>query len=219
MKACASAHYWARYLMSRGFAVVLLPPQYVKAYRRRNKTDRADCEALLEADRCAGIHPVTVKSEDQQALVALHRVRSQWLPTRTARINVMRALLVEFGVNARTGSERFLNDLPSLLASKKRMLPERVRRTVSALWEEVRELEQRIETLERARRRPQDNPGVGAGCGNPRLARRADRRLTCNNLLHPGTPGRDSPCWPWDPPAPVARARARAAVLRVGAAA
>src|SRR5688572_6931371 len=58
MEACASSHYWGRYLRARGFAVTLLPPHYVSPYRRRNKTDRADCEAILEADRCAGIHPV-----------------------------------------------------------------------------------------------------------------------------------------------------------------
>jgi transposase len=70
MEACASAHFWARYLIGAGFDVVLLPPHYVKPYRRRNKTDRADCEAILEAHRCSGIHPVSIKSEDQQALVA-----------------------------------------------------------------------------------------------------------------------------------------------------
>jgi transposase len=148
MEACASAHYWARYLIARGFEVVLLPPQYVKPYRRRNKTDRADCDAILEADRCAGIKPVAVKSEDQQALIALHRVRSQWLQSRTARINGMRGLLGEFGVSAAQGSGRFLNELHQLLTSRKEMLPERVRRTVITLWEEVRDLEQRIETIE-----------------------------------------------------------------------
>ncbi len=68
MEACAGAHYGARRLSARGFDVMLLPPRYVRAYRRRDKTDRTDCEALLEAERCAGIHPVAVKSEDQQAV-------------------------------------------------------------------------------------------------------------------------------------------------------
>jgi transposase len=108
MEACASSHFWARWLMARGFDVTLLPPHYVAPYRRRNKTDRADCEAILEANRCAGIHPVSVKSEDQQALVALHRVRSQWLHSRTARINAMRGLLHEFGITAVPGSQRFI---------------------------------------------------------------------------------------------------------------
>ena len=80
-EACASAHYWGRRLASQGFEVRLLPPQYVRPYVRRSKTDRTDTEALLEADRCAGIRPVALKSERQQALASLHRVRSQWRRT------------------------------------------------------------------------------------------------------------------------------------------
>jgi transposase len=148
MEACATAHFWARYLRARSFEVTLLPPHYVAPYRRRNKTDRADAEAIMEADRCAGIKPVAIKSEDQQALIGLHRVRAQWMACRTARINTMRGLLAEFGVSTAAGSQRFLNDLHMLLARKQEQLPERVRRTVLVLWEEVRALEERIESLE-----------------------------------------------------------------------
>jgi len=147
MEACSSSHFWARFLIARGFQVTLLPPHYVRPYRRRNKTDRADCEAILEAYRCGGIHPVAIKSEDQQALVALHRVRAQWIQSRTARINSMRALLREFGVIVPLGSKRFLNDLHQLLAERHDRLPHRVRQTLVVLWEEVRELEQRIDAL------------------------------------------------------------------------
>jgi transposase len=91
---------------------------------------------------------VAIKSEDQQALVALHRVRSQWIATRTARINGMRALLREFGVAVPLGSKRFMNDLHRLLAERQDRLPERVRRTVLSLWDEVRDSEQRIADME-----------------------------------------------------------------------
>lgn len=76
MEACGTAHYWGRWLAARDVAVALLPPQYVKAYVRRNKTDRADATALLEASRAADILPVPVKSIEQQALQGLHRVRA-----------------------------------------------------------------------------------------------------------------------------------------------
>jgi transposase len=95
MEGCSGSHYWARLLIGLGFEVKLIPPHYVTPYRRRNKTDRTDCEAILEADRCAGIHGITVKSEAQQAIMTLHRVRSQWMATRTARINGMRAACCE----------------------------------------------------------------------------------------------------------------------------
>lgn len=148
MEACSSSHFWGRYLIARGFDVTLLLPHYVKPYRRRSKTDRADCEAILEADRCAEIHPVAIKSEDQQALIALHRVRSQWQESRTASINTMRALPREFGVVVPTGSKRFMNELHQLLAAKQDRLPERIRRTVCSLWDEARDLELRISTID-----------------------------------------------------------------------
>ncbi len=195
METCASAHFWARFLITRGFEVILLPPYFVRPYRRRNKTDRADCEALLEADRCAGIHPVSVKSEDQQALLALHRVRSQWLQTRTARINAMRGLLHEFGVIAALGSKRFMNELHTLLAAKE--LPSRVSVTVCALWDEVRDLEKRIERVETdleciAREQPVIQtllkiPGIGMLTATALFATIAD--------IHAFKSGRQLACW------------------------
>lgn len=42
IEACGTAHYWGRWFAGRGVVVFLLPAQYVRAYVRRNKTDRAD---------------------------------------------------------------------------------------------------------------------------------------------------------------------------------
>ena len=49
MEACATAHHWARELTGLGHAVRLMPPQYVKAYVKRNKNDAADAEAICES--------------------------------------------------------------------------------------------------------------------------------------------------------------------------
>jgi transposase len=53
MEACGTAHHWARRFGERGMRVSLLPPHYVRAYVRRNKTDSADAMALLEAARAS----------------------------------------------------------------------------------------------------------------------------------------------------------------------
>lgn len=149
LEACATSHFWGRRLRSLGFEVVLLPPHYVRPYVRRNKTDRTDCEALLEALRCAGIQPVALKSEDQQAIAALHRMRSRWMATRTARINALRGLLSEFGVSRPTGSKRFVNELPQLLRDRKAEVPLRLRRLARVIYREIRGLEERIHAVER----------------------------------------------------------------------
>jgi len=83
LEACGSAHHWARELQQLGHTVRLLPAHDVHRCVRRNKTNRTDARALLEAHRNEEIHPVPVKSVDQQALTALHRLRSTWLATRT----------------------------------------------------------------------------------------------------------------------------------------
>lgn len=171
MEACGSAHHWARRLQALGFEVVLLPAQYVRPYVQRNKTDRTDCEALLEAARSPRIKPVAVKSEDQQSILALHRVREQWKRTRTARINGMRGLLREFGIISPVGATRFLQRLPQIMEQHRECLPERVRRVVLAFWAEVQELEERMSVVEKelkslAREQPVlrsllEIPGIG----------------------------------------------------------
>ena len=98
MEACGSAHYWARCIARHGHSVELLPAQYVRRYVRRSKTDRADAAALIEAARCAEIRAVPVKTVQQQQVLALHRLRSQWLSTRHRYINTLRGLLREFGL-------------------------------------------------------------------------------------------------------------------------
>jgi len=93
MEACGTGHYWGRKFLSLRHTVRLLHPGDVARYRDGNKTDRADAKALLEAARNKDLDPVPVKTEDQQAMVALHRLRQGYLRTRTARINAVRGHL------------------------------------------------------------------------------------------------------------------------------
>ena len=79
LEACGTAHHWGRQLQDLGHRVRLLPPHAVRPYVQRNKTDRADAEALLEAHRNERIREVPVKSVAQQTLAALHRLRSAWM--------------------------------------------------------------------------------------------------------------------------------------------
>jgi transposase len=149
MEACGTAHHWGRRCLARGLKVRLLPPQYVRPYVRRNKTDRTDTEAVLEADRCAGLQAVPVKSAEQQALQALHRVRTQWQAARTARINVIRGLLREHGYAVPAGARTVLTRVVALLDVAAGGLPAILCETVRALVEEVRQLETRVAAIDR----------------------------------------------------------------------
>jgi transposase len=75
IEACASAHHWARELMALGHEVRLMPPAYVKAYVKRDKTDAADAEAIAEAVTRPTMRFVAVKTKAQQAILMLHKTR------------------------------------------------------------------------------------------------------------------------------------------------
>ena len=149
MEACGSAHHWGRWLQAKGLAVKLLPARYVRPYVRRNKTDAADCLALLEAARATDIVAVQVKSPEQQALQGLHRIRSGWMAARTARINTLRGLCREFGLAAPPGARTGLQSIARALAEEPTPIPALVRPTMKLLLEEIRLLEARIAQLER----------------------------------------------------------------------
>ena len=98
MEACGMALYWARFVQTLGHHCVLLHARYVKPYRQRNKTDRNDCDAILEAARASKMHPVPVKTDQQQMIQHLHRLREQWKGNRTQHINLLRSIFRELGI-------------------------------------------------------------------------------------------------------------------------
>ena len=148
MEACGSAHHHARRLTSQGHDVVLLPAQYARAYVRRNKTDAADATALIEAARCPDIRPVPIKSVDQQALQQLHRLRSQWMAARTARINFLRACLREFGISVPIGAQRAIQAVRDTLAHQSCHVPPLLHASLLALLAEIDSLEQRCKHID-----------------------------------------------------------------------
>lgn len=171
MEACGSAHHHARRLSSQGHSVLLLPAQYARAYVRRNKTDAADAAALIEASRCPDIHPVPIKSVDQQALQQLHRLRSQWMRTRTSRLNFLRSCLREFGVGVPIGAQRAIQSVRGALSDPHSPVPLLLHPSLLELLGEIDSLQKRCTHIERelARLSEQDRvvsrllqiPGVG----------------------------------------------------------
>jgi transposase len=98
LEACGASHHWARSIKALGHTVRLIAPQHVKPYRRGQKNDYRDAEAIISAALSPGMHFVGVKRVDQEAEQALHRVRSRLMSHRNAAANELRGLLGEYGV-------------------------------------------------------------------------------------------------------------------------
>lgn len=149
LEACSSSHHWGRRLQDMGNDVVLLPPLAVRPYVTRNKTDRTDAKALLEAYRNEDIRPVPVKSVQQNAIAGLHRLRSAWLAERTARINTLRGILRELGIAIPVGSLQVVPKVSELLRDQAAPIPEFLRSSLLEACDEIQQLERRMLHVER----------------------------------------------------------------------
>lgn len=171
MEACSSAHYWARRFTRQGHTVRLLPARDIRPYVRRNKTDRADATGILEADRCAQIDAVPVKSAEQQGVLALHRIRERLKAQRTTTINLLRGALREFGIAIPLGAAQVRPAVMAALEDGDNDLPMALRHTLAELLARLDMFAQDMKAIERrldeaaqndpVSQRYQQAPGVG----------------------------------------------------------
>src|SRR4051812_18838262 len=75
IEACAGSHFVAAALREQGHQVRLIPGQFVKPYRKSNKNDFNDAEAIAEAVTKKNMRFVAIKGQDQLDIQAMHRVR------------------------------------------------------------------------------------------------------------------------------------------------
>jgi transposase len=148
MEACGSAHHWARKLTNLGHTVRLMAPQFVKPYVKTNKNDARDAEAICEAVTRPTMRFVSVKTQEQQAVLALHRARQGFVTARTAQVNQLRGLLAEFGIVMPQGINNVRRRLPEILEDAENDLPVTARALFQRLGDHVKELDRQVQELE-----------------------------------------------------------------------
>jgi transposase len=148
MEACGSAHHWARKIQAMGHTVRLMAPQFVKPYVKTNKNDAADAEAICEAVARPNMHYVPIKNVEQQAVLALHRVRQGFVKARTAQANQIRGLLSEFGLIVPQGIGHIASRVPELIENAELELPGSFRVLVQRLLDHLKELGRQVDEIE-----------------------------------------------------------------------
>lgn len=150
MEACSASHYWAREIAAMGLRPRIMAAEFVQPFRksRAGKNDRNDAEAIAIAAREANMRFVVVKSVEQQARLARHRMREGWKEERTALGNRIRGLLAEFGL-AIPRSQAALGRALAVALHDER-LPAPVRELVREAREHLKLLGDRIAQCDRA---------------------------------------------------------------------
>jgi transposase len=187
MEACGGSQHWARELQKLGHRVKLLSGRMVKPFVGGNKNDAADARAIWTAVQQPGIKAVAVKSEGQQAVLALHRMRSQLVKFRTAQINGLRGLLTEYGEVMPQGRAGIKRDIPAALGRLADRLPTVVIDTLREQYARLGQLDEQVQEIERrlrqwhvqdeASRRIAEIPGVGLLSATAAIATMGDAKV------------------------------------------
>lgn len=145
MESCSTSHYWGRYCIQAGHQVQLVPAQHVTPFVRGNKNDKNDCMAIYEASRRPNIRFVPIKTEHQQAILALHRYRERLIHNRTACINQTCGLLLEFGIVIKKSLKQFRSTITDLINSD---LHPAIHLLLKDVVEEMKKLDANIKNIE-----------------------------------------------------------------------
>jgi transposase len=171
LEACSASHHWARELLLLGHDVRVMPARYVKPYVQRGKSDALDAEAICEAVSRPTMRFAVIKTVEQQSVLALHRSREILVKQETMLVNLIRGCLGEFGIVAPLGVRRVAELVHVVRDKADHRLPHEARLAMTAVADQLDDLQRRIRDLERAifrwhrqneaSRRLASVPGVG----------------------------------------------------------
>ena len=144
MESCGGAHWLARKCDEYGHTAKLIPPQYVKPYVKTNKNDFIDADAIAEAASRPSMRFTSAKSESAQVISTIRKIRSGYIRERTACMNRISSILLEFGISLPKGHVCMKN-LFQWLVDKNEYLPPLIIFELSGLHEHYQYLNEHIE--------------------------------------------------------------------------
>ncbi|HYM07488.1 MAG TPA: IS110 family transposase [Terriglobales bacterium] len=147
LEACAGAHFLGAALREQGHQVRLIAGQFVKPYRKSNKNDFLDAEAIAEAVSKQNMRFVPIKTEEQLDVQATHRVRDRLVQRRTALINEIRGFLLERGIIFAAKPIHLRKHLPAVMEDAEQSLSPRLRWLLERMWQEWKQLEMDIQAI------------------------------------------------------------------------
>ena len=148
MESCGGANYWARVFQRSGHTAKLISPQFVKPFVMTNKNDANDAQAIVDAASRPSMNFVPIKQVEQQDIQSIHRVRTRVVKNRTALINEIRGLCLEYGIVIAPGAAKVKSSLCTVIAESSNELTPLSRECMQDLYEELVDVELRLKRLD-----------------------------------------------------------------------
>lgn len=145
MESCGGSHWLARKCDEFGHTAKLIPPQYVKPYVKTNKNDFSEADAIAEAASRPTMRFSSAKTETAQIVSTIRKIRSGYIRERTACMNRIGSILLEFGINFPKG-HACMKSLFQWLVDKNQQLPPLIIFELSELHEHYLNLNKRIDS-------------------------------------------------------------------------
>ncbi|MCP4430600.1 MAG: transposase [Gammaproteobacteria bacterium] len=151
VKACGSSHYWARVIKRLGHQVKILAPTSMSGFRLGHKTDATDTREIAIAARQPKLKVVAPKTEEQQGLQDVERIRQHVSDHLTATSNLIRGLLAESDFVIPKGKKAFKTKVHDILEDVESELPMPFQYQLIDCWSYYLELETRLKATEKVR--------------------------------------------------------------------
>jgi transposase len=125
-----------------------MPPNYVKAYVKRNKHDAADAEAICEAVRRPSMRFVALKTVEQQSALMMRRARDLLIRQRTMLVNALRGHLAEFGLIEAQGLHKVAGLVAIVVDEMDERVPDMARHVLKLIVSQIEDNQTAIAELD-----------------------------------------------------------------------
>ncbi|MEH6824111.1 MAG: transposase [Motiliproteus sp.] len=126
----------------------LISPQFVKPFVKTNKNDANDAQAIVGAASRPSMNFVPIKQVEQQDIQSIHRIRTRIVKNRTALINEIRGLCLEYGIVIAPEAARVKPSLCAVITESDNELTPLSRECMSELYDELTDIESRLRKLD-----------------------------------------------------------------------
>lgn len=148
-EACSSSHYWARVAQQLRHTAKILPAKIVEQFRQGQKTDANDALAIGITARQPNIHSVGIKTVEQQNVQSLLRIQQHLSDQLTATSNMLRGLMIEFGIRFPKGVKALKVQVPLALEDASNELSFAARAGLNLAWQQWLSSRHYLDQIER----------------------------------------------------------------------